>query len=115
MRLPRFRLVMVLALAGALAGCVATRQVPAASDPSAVRREIMDRLYFGRNIPRGGEVSDADWAGFLADVVTPRFPSGFTVLRSEGQWRGQSGVIVREAGFILEMTHADDEAAGRAV
>ena len=60
---------------------------------------------FGRNIPSGGTVSDSAWTVFLADVVTPRLPDGFTVLRSEGQWRGADGLIAREAGFVLEISH----------
>ena len=30
-------------------------------------------LYFGRDTDKG-EVSESDWANFLADEVTPRFP-----------------------------------------
>src|SRR5262245_20410541 len=39
-------------------------------------------LYFGRSIPGGGQVSDNEWEKFLADVVTPRFPDGFTILNA---------------------------------
>ena len=38
-------------------------------------------------------------------MVTPRLPAGFTVWRTEGQWRSADGVIVREAGFVLEVEH----------
>ena len=58
-------------------------------------------LYFGRNIPGGGEVSDADWRRFLDDVVTPRFPEGFTVLDGEGQYRMADGIIIRERSKVL--------------
>lgn len=66
---------------------------------------VLDRLYFGRAVPAGGEVSEDDWRTFLADVVTPRFPAGLTVLRSEGQWRDAKGVVIKEAGFVLELMH----------
>lgn len=66
---------------------------------------MADRLLFGRNIPAGGTVSDSAWSVFLSDVVTPRLPDGFTVYRTEGQWRGADGVISREAGFVLEVHH----------
>ena len=78
-------------------------------------RAVFDRLYCGRTIPAGGEVSDADWARFLAEVVTPRFPAGLTVLHGEGQWREPSGAITRERSFILELNHADTGAAEQAV
>ena len=67
---------------------------------------VSDRLFFGRNIRSGGTVSDSAWRVFLAEVVTPRLPDGFSVTRGEGQWRGDDGVIVREEGFTLEVHHA---------
>ena len=72
-------------------------------DTSLVRTE----LFMGRNIPGGGEVSDDDWRAFMADFVTPRFPSGLTVLESSGQWRGANGVIERERGKILIVLTGD--------
>ena len=44
-------------------------------------------LYFGRDKQDGGEVSEAEWASFLADTVTPRFPDGLSVLTVGGQAR----------------------------
>ncbi|HST61264.1 MAG TPA: DUF3574 domain-containing protein, partial [Longimicrobium sp.] len=66
---------------------------------------VSDRLYFGRGIPGGGTVSDTAWAAFLREAVTPRFPAGLTVLRGEGQWRDEAGVIIQEATFVLELLH----------
>jgi len=50
-------------------------------------------------------VSDEDWRRFLAEVVTPRFPDGLTVLRGEGQWLGANGAVVSEASFVVEVNH----------
>ena len=86
----------------AAGGCA---RVPAPAPLAPGAQVVSDRLFFGRNIPSGGTVSDSAWAVFLAEVVTPRFPDGFTVFRSEGQWRGASGVIEREAGFVFEVHH----------
>ena len=72
---------------------------------------VSDRLYFGRNIPGGGTVSDSAWSSFMAEVVTPRFPDGLTVFRGEGQWRDPGGTIVREATMVLEVTHPAGTAA----
>jgi hypothetical protein len=58
-------------------------------------------LYFGRAIAGGGEVSDADWASFLATEVTPRFPDGLSGIDMAGQWRGPSGEISRERSKML--------------
>src|SRR4051812_448436 len=69
------------------------------------------RLFFGRNIPGGGTVSDSGWIVFLAEVVTPRLPAGFVASRTEGQWRGADGATVREAGFVLEVEHPQGQPA----
>lgn len=58
-------------------------------------------LYFGTDIPDGGKVSAEDWDKFLETEVTPRFPDGFTVLEGYGQYKDESGKIVREASKVL--------------
>ena len=105
----------MLSAASALAGCAASRLPPPPPPSGIAALAIWDRLSFGRNIPQGGEVSEADWVKFLAEVVTPRFSNGFAVVRGEGQWREKSGVIVHEQSFILDLNHADDPAGDRLV
>jgi hypothetical protein len=53
-------------------------------------------LYFGRDKPSGGEVTDAEWGAFVTEVVTSRFPDGLSVFDSSGQYREPTGRIVRE-------------------
>jgi hypothetical protein len=53
-------------------------------------------LYFGRDKPAGGEVTDAEWGAFVAEVVTSRFPDGVSIFDASGQYREPSGRIVRE-------------------
>jgi hypothetical protein len=75
---------------------------------------VRDVVYFGRNRPHGGTVSDAEWEGFLDTVVTPKFPSGFTVVEAIGQWQGQSGMVERERSAVVTFLHtgsAADQAA----
>src|SRR5476651_701049 len=48
-----------------------------------------------------GAVSDADWASYLAEEVTPRFPDGLTAVDGAGQWRDPSGMISRERSKML--------------
>jgi len=62
------------------------------------------QLFFGRDIPGGGRVSDADWAVFAAAVITPAFPDGFSVTDAKGQWRDSAtGKIVREPSEVLQI------------
>ena len=72
---------------------------------------VSDRLYFGRSIPGGGEVSDSAWAAFLRDEVTPRFPNGLTVWRADGQWTDSTGQLVREKVMVVEILHPDESTA----
>src|SRR5476649_2451599 len=48
-----------------------------------------------------GAVSDADWASYLAEEVTQRFPDGLTAVDGAGQWRSPSGAISRERSKML--------------
>lgn len=61
---------------------------------------VSDRLYCGRSIPDGGAVTDADVDRFLDEVVTPRFPDGFTSWTAVGNWRGDE-----EPTLVLEFLH----------
>jgi hypothetical protein len=83
----------------------------AAGDSALVR----DVVYFGRNRPGGGTVSDTEWQAFLDQVVTPRFPNGFSVVEAAGQWRGRSGVVERERSAMVTVLHSGSEADRRAV
>lgn len=93
-----------VAPSGAVAAC-------AVGDTALVR----DVVYFGRNRPGGGTVADDEWRAFLDDVVTPRFPSGLTVIEAVGQWKGASGAVERERSEVVTFLHAGDPAARAAV
>lgn len=58
-------------------------------------------LYLGRSIPGGGVVSDAEREKFLLDVVTDRFPSGFTVLDARGQYKQSNNEVIKEPTKIV--------------
>ena len=63
---------------------------------------LVAELFFGRGMKGRAPVSDAEWAEFAAQTVTPNFPGGFTVFDGEGQWRNpQSGQIVSARTKIL--------------
>lgn len=73
------------------------------------RVKICDRLYFGQRTSGGATVPEPAWKKFLAEVITPRFPAGLTVLRGEGQWRDTSGSIIEEPSFVLEVVYDDED------
>jgi hypothetical protein len=97
--MPYRRLVGATVVAVSLAACVQPGAPPVCAAPLKPALEI--DLYFGRDKQGGGEVSEAEWAAFLTDTVTPRFPDGLSVLNVEGQAREPSGRIVRERTKLL--------------
>jgi hypothetical protein len=63
---------------------------------------LVAELFFGRSIKGRGPLTDAEWAAFEAQTVTPNFPDGFTVFDGEGQWRNpQTDHIARDPTKIL--------------
>ena len=89
-----------------MVGC---REVPPLSTATA-KPMIRTELLFGLSIPAGGEVSDAQWQTFVDEIVTPRFPDGFTVIDGAGQYRQNSGKIDHERSKILLIFHDSDDA-----
>jgi Protein of unknown function (DUF3574) len=53
----------------------------------AERAMLIAELFFGRGIKGREPLTDAEWAEFAAQTITPNFPDGFTVFDGEGQWR----------------------------
>ena len=78
---------------------VMRRPIPAAAlrgSADFVRTE----LFFGTAKPEG-VVTDEEFREFLDRIITPRFPDGLTLLKGNGQFRGEDGVIVKEDSFVL--------------
>ncbi|WP_406828376.1 DUF3574 domain-containing protein [Microbulbifer sp. ARAS458-1] len=94
-----------------LAGC--TLPAPLACQPGE-QAQIHDLIYFGTDKP-DGRVTDAQWAEFLAGVVTPHFPAGLTVLSGQGQWRDDTGEIIREDSHVLSLVHRQEPSVGPAI
>jgi len=106
--------VILLAAVTALAGCAGPKKIAGppscAGLPGAPMLSAM--LYFGRDRdgeeapkPGGGiPIPDPEWHKFLEDVVTPRFPDGFTVFDSYGQWRNPiTGIITRQRSAVINI------------
>lgn len=57
-------------------------------------------LYFGL-VSNGREIGEAEWAAFLGEEVTPRFPAGLSVLEVAGQYHDPQGRVTRERSKLL--------------
>jgi hypothetical protein len=90
-----------LVLLAALLALAACTPPQSASCPAPLKPAVEVDLYFGRETDKGGAVSEADWAAFLAAEVTPRFPDGLSVVDVAGQYREPSGRIARERTKLL--------------
>src|SRR5512135_719530 len=90
--------------AAALLAC-ACAQVETRECPEGQRASVNDMLYLGTAKP-GGAVSGEEWDRFLREVVTPRFPEGFTQWEASGQWKPADGSIMREGSHVLVVVHA---------
>lgn len=95
---------MVLAVAVLVFGGCATEKRERRVVHPATRTEL-----FMRAVPQG------EWERFLAEVVTPRLPLGFTVMDAGGQWRGQDGKGYSETSRIVVVLHPGARANSRAL
>ncbi|MEV6655286.1 DUF3574 domain-containing protein [Streptomyces sp. NPDC051219] len=67
---------------------------------------VATHLYFGTGRHDGKPpISDEEFMEFIADVVTPRFPSGLTIQEGRGQWRDKEGDINRERSYELTVLY----------
>src|SRR5687767_10186383 len=67
------------------------------------KQMIQSELYFGMARKDGPAVTNEQWQQFVDEVITPRFPDGFSITVTEGQWRGPDGKIVREPSRVLSV------------
>jgi hypothetical protein len=97
------RLVMVV-LAMLLLSTAARAEAEIIPCDGTLQAQQVAQLLFGRNVEDRARVSEADFNGFVAREVSPRFPEGFTVIDATGQWRdARRGTIVHEAAKIIEI------------
>jgi hypothetical protein len=91
----------------ALSGCASLP--PSCLPPQ--QSMLSAELSFGRTIGDRTGVSDAEFARFIADEITPRFPEGLTVLDGHGQWRDPARCrLLREPSKLVWIVFADDPA-----
>jgi len=81
--------------------------------PATASNWVDTKLYFGlgpADVPDKG-VPDAAWRDFLDKEVTPRFPSGLSVIDVYGQWQGKeqkSPERVRTKLLIIDYSDTRD-------
>ncbi|WP_371650744.1 MULTISPECIES: DUF3574 domain-containing protein [unclassified Streptomyces] len=75
---------------------------------------VSTHLYFGTGRHQGKPpITEEEFMKFVADVVTPRFPSGLTLQEGRGQWRDKDGDINRERSYELTVLYPVKEARAR--
>jgi hypothetical protein len=82
------------------------------SHPDGTKGWVDTKLYFGLGPADHTEqgISETDWRGFLDREVTPRFPSGLSVVDVYGQWQGKDQhTVERLRTKMLIILYADNE------
>jgi hypothetical protein len=97
--------------AAPLAACVSVTDTHGLACPVGEDRREVAELAFGRNIGQTLGVSEADFARFLDEEVSPRFPDGFSVVDGQGRWLYR-GVVYNEPNKHLNLIllHPGDRA-----
>jgi hypothetical protein len=96
---PRLLVSLVLALTACITHHSVTATAPTLTGdpahPSVTSGWVDTKLYFGLGFidqPDKG-ISETRWRRFLDEEVTPRFPSGLSVVDIYGQWQGKNQSI----------------------
>ncbi|MBD6618647.1 DUF3574 domain-containing protein [Komarekiella sp. 'clone 1'] len=76
-------------------------------DNSPIPELIQADLFFGRNIPGGGEVSESEFQAFVDSVITPLFPAGLTIFDANGQFQNSTGTIIEEPSKVISFIFED--------
>jgi hypothetical protein len=79
---------------------VVQRRIPDAARKGSIAF-VRTELYFGTAKADGSAVSEEDFRAFVDHVITPRFPDGLTVIKGDGQFRGEDGGVVKEQSFVV--------------
>jgi len=108
LRLAPLALPLLLGLSWVPEMARAERRVQGSTSASASRAAagpergwLKSELYFGAQLANGNLISPVAWETFLAEVITPTFPDGLTVVQANGQMRGSDGVIRRQPTWVV--------------
>jgi len=76
---------------------------------------VQSVIYFGRDIPGGGVVTEEQFTQFLSDVVTKEFPKGLTAFDAYGQMQKDDGSIEKQSTKVVLLVHRKTAANSQAV
>ena len=79
---------------------------------------VQTTLYFGLGLKGGHHLAETQWQRFVAEIVTPRFPDGLTIVPATGQWRdpkAKTARVISEPTRVVIIVHPDTVAASRAI
>jgi hypothetical protein len=82
------------------------RRIPKAAQGGALPF-VRTELFFGTAKPTG-VVTEEEFRSFVDAEVTPRFPDGLTLLKGDGQFRGENEVVIKEQSFVLILLYPYD-------
>jgi hypothetical protein len=69
-------------------------------------------FYFGLTRLVFPSVTEAEWSEFVAEIVTPAFPDGFTVFEGAGQFfNPRRRAVIKIATKVLVITASKSDAA----
>lgn len=104
-------------LAAALTACLLAAAPAAAQSPHwPDYNTLQTQMFFGMNSADGDGVSEQEWATFVREVVTPRFPDGLTVLSAYGQGASTppaTGVEAENAKVLVIVHENTNEAQAK--
>ena len=89
-----------------------------AGEPWPEPNAVESTLYFGLKSADGSGVSEQEWTRFLAEVITPRFPAGLTVVQVYGQagaQRAKPDDVLAETTKMLIIVHPNTAEAAKAL
>jgi hypothetical protein len=110
------RIGIVASAALALAACASTAENTSPSQCARGEPMVETQLFFGLSKPNGGVVSTQQWAQFVVDEVTPRFPEGFSIIDTAGFWRdGATQRTISEQGKVVVHLHPRGSLADAAI
>lgn len=92
---------LLLLLAAPSASAVYADSRPFDNAVVAAEKYVRTELYFGLTKPDGSTLTESEWVAFVDEIITPRFPDGFTVVDGKGQWRNSAGKIVKESSRVF--------------
>ena len=70
---------------------------------------VRTELYFGRDRTGGAEVSEEEFARFIDEIVTPKFPKGLTVIDAKGQWLADGSGLSKERSKVVIIVYPRKE------